>query len=88
MRQYETMVLLSPELTDETVEEKISGFENKVAEGGGEVLNVDRWGRSVSPIPSTASVTASISSSHIIRNRESWRTSSAICASMRRRGAT
>ncbi|MCE2451781.1 MAG: 30S ribosomal protein S6 [Nitrospinae bacterium] len=45
MRQYETMVLLSPELTDETVEEKISGFENKVTEGGGEVLNVDRWGK-------------------------------------------
>ncbi len=45
MRQYETMVLLSPELTDETVEEKISGFEKKVTEGGGEVLNVDRWGK-------------------------------------------
>ena len=45
MRQYETMVLLSPELTDETVEEKISGFEKKVADGGGEVLDVDRWGK-------------------------------------------
>ncbi len=45
MRQYETMVLLSPELTDETVEEKISGFEKKVTEGGGEILNVDRWGK-------------------------------------------
>lgn len=45
MRQYETMVLLSPELTDETVEEKISGFEKKVTDGGGEVLNVDRWGK-------------------------------------------
>lgn len=45
MRQYETMVLLSPELTDETVDEKISGFEKKVTEGGGEVLNVDRWGK-------------------------------------------
>ena len=45
MRQYETMVLLSPELTDETVDEKISGFENKVTEGGGEILNVERWGK-------------------------------------------
>lgn len=45
MRQYETMVLLSPELTDETVEEKISGFEKKVTGGGGEILNVDRWGK-------------------------------------------
>ncbi len=45
MKQYETMVLLSPELTDETVEEKISGFEKQVTEGGGEVLGVDRWGK-------------------------------------------
>ena len=45
MRQYETMVLLSPELTDETVDEKVSGFENKVTEGGGEILNVERWGK-------------------------------------------
>lgn len=45
MRQYETMVLLSPELADEAVEEKISGFEKRIAEGGGEVLNVDRWGK-------------------------------------------
>ncbi len=45
MRRYETMVLLSPELTDETVEEKISNFEKQVTEGGGEVLNVDRWGK-------------------------------------------
>ena len=45
MRQYETMVLLSPELTDETVDEKVSGFEKKVTEGGGEILNVERWGK-------------------------------------------
>lgn len=45
MRQYETMVLLSPNLTDEAVEEKISAFEKQVADGGGEVLNVDRWGK-------------------------------------------
>ena len=45
MRQYETIVLLSPELTDETVDEKISGFENKVTEGGGEIVSVDRWGK-------------------------------------------
>ncbi len=45
MRRYETMVLLSPELTDEVVEEKISGFEKQVTEGGGEILNVDRWGK-------------------------------------------
>ncbi len=45
MRQYETMVLLSPDLTDETVDEKISGFEKKVTDKGGEILNVDRWGK-------------------------------------------
>ena len=45
MRRYETMVLLSPELADEAVEERISGFEKRIAEGGGAVLNVDRWGK-------------------------------------------
>ncbi len=45
MRQYETMVLLSPDLTEETVEEKIARFEKKVTDGGGEILNVDRWGK-------------------------------------------
>ncbi len=45
MRQFETMVLLSPDLTNEVVEEQITFFENHINEGGGEVLNIDRWGK-------------------------------------------
>ena len=45
MRQYETMVLLSPDLEEEGVEEQISSFEKQISEGGGEILNVDRLGK-------------------------------------------
>ena len=45
MRQYETMVLLSPNLTEEAVEESVQNFSNQVTGGGGEVLKVDRWGK-------------------------------------------
>lgn len=45
MLQYETMVLLSSNLTDEAVEESIANFEKQVVEGGGEILNIDRWGK-------------------------------------------
>lgn len=45
MRQYETMVLVSPSLGDEAVEKRIAHFEKQVAEGGGEILKVDRWGK-------------------------------------------
>lgn len=45
MRQYETMVLLSSELTEEAVEERITLFENQIKGGGGNILNVDRWGK-------------------------------------------
>ena len=45
MRQFETMVLLSPDMTNEAVEEQITFFENQVNEGGGEILNIDRWGK-------------------------------------------
>lgn len=45
MRQYETMVLLSPDLEEEGVEERIGSFEKQISEGGGEILNVDRLGK-------------------------------------------
>ena len=45
MRQYETMVLLSPDLEEEVVEERISSFEKQITDGGGEILNVERWGK-------------------------------------------
>lgn len=45
MPQYESMVLLSPNLTEETVEESVQNFERQVTAGGGEVLKIDRWGK-------------------------------------------
>ncbi len=45
MRQYETMVMLSPDLEEEGVEERIENFEKQITDSGGEVLDVDRWGK-------------------------------------------
>ncbi len=45
MRQYETMILLSPDLEEEGVEERIKSFEKQISDAGGEILNVDRWGK-------------------------------------------
>ncbi len=45
MRQYETMVMLSPDLEEEGVEERIANFEKQITENGGEILDVERWGK-------------------------------------------
>jgi small subunit ribosomal protein S6 len=45
MRQYETMVLLSPDLEEDAVEERISSFEKHITENGGEILEIDRMGK-------------------------------------------
>ena len=45
MRQYETMVLLSPDLEEDAVEERITGFEKYITEKGGEILDIDRMGK-------------------------------------------
>ena len=45
MRQYETMVLLSPDLEEDAVEERITSFEKHITEKGGEILGIDRMGK-------------------------------------------
>tara|TARA_B100000686_G_scaffold354922_1_gene468222 strand:- start:21941 stop:22294 length:354 start_codon:yes stop_codon:yes gene_type:complete len=45
MRQYETMVLLSPELDEDAVEKKIQGVENHLKENDSEIISVDRLGK-------------------------------------------
>ena len=45
MRQYETMVLLSPDLEEDAVEEQIARFEKHITEKGGEILEVERMGK-------------------------------------------
>ena len=42
MRQYETMVMLSPDLEEGVVEERIANFEKQITEGGGEILGRDQ----------------------------------------------
>ena len=45
MRQYETMVMLSPDLEEEGIEERIANFEKQITDNGGEILSVDRMGK-------------------------------------------
>jgi small subunit ribosomal protein S6 len=39
------MVLLSPDLEEDAVEERISSFEKHITENGGEILEIDRMGK-------------------------------------------
>jgi len=45
MRQYESIFIASPTLTEEQLDELIKYFEGIIAEQGGELLKTDRWGR-------------------------------------------
>jgi small subunit ribosomal protein S6 len=45
MRHYELMVILDPELEERTVVPSLDRFLNVVRKGGGEIENVNIWGR-------------------------------------------
>ena len=45
MRQYESIFIASPTLTEEQLDELVKYFEGIIAEQGGELLKTDRWGR-------------------------------------------
>ena len=45
MRQYESIFIASPMLTEEQADELVKYFEGIIAEQGGELLKTDRWGR-------------------------------------------
>jgi small subunit ribosomal protein S6 len=45
MRQYESIFIASPTLTEEQHDELVKYFEGIIAEQGGELLKTDRWGR-------------------------------------------
>ena len=45
MRDYETMFILKPDLEEEAVEAAITRFQELIAEEGGTVTNVNKWGR-------------------------------------------
>jgi len=45
MRRYEMMVILDPELEERTVAPSLDTFLNVIRQSGGNVDNVDIWGR-------------------------------------------
>jgi small subunit ribosomal protein S6 len=45
MRKYEVGLVISPELEEEALTALIEKVEQWITESGGEVLNVDHWGR-------------------------------------------
>ena len=45
MRDYELVVILSPELAEEDIPAAIDRLSQLIADRGGEVKDIDRWGR-------------------------------------------
>ena len=45
MRPYETVLLLDARRDDAEIEQTINSFTSLITERGGEVANVDKWGR-------------------------------------------
>lgn len=45
MNAYETTFILDPELEDESIEAEIARVENLIKTFGGEVIELQRWGR-------------------------------------------
>ncbi|GAV25160.1 30S ribosomal protein S6 [Carboxydothermus islandicus] len=45
LRQYEVMYILHPELDAEKTESIIERFKGMIEQDGGEVTNIDRWGK-------------------------------------------
>lgn len=45
MRAYETMLILRPDQEEEQVTAIIERLQGIIQEGGGEIKNIDRWGK-------------------------------------------
>ncbi|CDF58987.1 30S ribosomal protein S6 [Thermobrachium celere] len=45
MRKYEALYVLAPNLSEEEVKANVEKFKNVVINGGGEVENIDEWGK-------------------------------------------
>ncbi len=45
MRAYELMYIIRPDLDDEAINDVIEKFNQLIANNGGEVVNVNRWGK-------------------------------------------
>ncbi len=44
MQQYETVIILTPLLSEEIVKEAIAKFQGILTEGGAEIVHEDNWG--------------------------------------------
>lgn len=44
MQQYETVIILTPLLSEEIAKEAIAKFRNILTEGGAEIIHEDNWG--------------------------------------------
>jgi len=45
LRDYELVVIISPEITDEALDGAVERISRFITEGGGAVSNVERWGK-------------------------------------------
>jgi small subunit ribosomal protein S6 len=45
MERYETTLIASPQLSEDEMNQVSSGLEQVISSGGGQVLQVDRWGK-------------------------------------------
>jgi len=45
LRPYETLLLVDPRRTDQEIDETVTRFSSLVTERGGEMSNIERWGR-------------------------------------------
>jgi small subunit ribosomal protein S6 len=45
LRPYETLLLVDPRRTDQEIDETVKTFTTLVTERGGEMSNIERWGR-------------------------------------------
>ena len=44
MQQYESVIILTPLLSEDAVKEVITKFKNILIEGGAEIVHEDNWG--------------------------------------------
>ena len=45
MNPYETLLLVDPRRTDQEIDETVGNFSTLVTDRGGEMSNIERWGR-------------------------------------------
>ncbi|MFH0925834.1 MAG: 30S ribosomal protein S6 [bacterium] len=45
MKNYETIIILNPNLENNIIEEAISNVEKNIKKNNGEVLKIERWGK-------------------------------------------